>query len=33
VQELPSYQDAMSAIWRVLESGETSTLDLAVEIS
>jgi quinol monooxygenase YgiN len=33
VRHLPSYQDSMSAIWRVLESGEQSTLELAVEIS
>jgi quinol monooxygenase YgiN len=33
VQSLPSFQDAMTAIWRVLESGEMSTLELAVEIS
>jgi len=33
VQGLPGYQDALTALWRVLESGETSTLELAVEIS
>lgn len=33
VQDLPSYQDALTALWRVLESGEMSTLELAVEIS
>ena len=33
VRELPSYQDSMSALWRVLESGEQSTFELAVEIS
>jgi quinol monooxygenase YgiN len=33
VPSLPSFQDAMTAIWRVLESGEMSTLELAVEIS
>jgi heme-degrading monooxygenase HmoA len=32
-QALPSYQDALTALWRVMESGETSTLELAVEIS
>jgi heme-degrading monooxygenase HmoA len=32
-RELPSFQDAMAAIWRMLESGELSTLELAVEIS
>jgi hypothetical protein len=30
---LPSYEDAMAAIWRLLESGEISTLELAVETS
>ena len=33
VRNLPSYQDSMSALWRVLESGEQSTFELAVEIS
>jgi hypothetical protein len=33
VRELPSYQDSMAALWRVLESGEQSTFELAVEIS
>jgi quinol monooxygenase YgiN len=33
VQSLPSYQDSMTALWRVLDSGETSTLELAIEIS
>ena len=33
VRSLPSFQDAMAAIWRLLESGEVSTLELAVEIS
>ena len=32
-QNLPSFQDAMATIWRVLESGEMSTLELAVEVS
>jgi heme-degrading monooxygenase HmoA len=32
-RSLPSFQDAMAAIWRMLESGELSTLDLVVEIS
>ena len=32
-RSLPSYQDAMTAIWRMLESGDLSTLELAVEIS
>jgi hypothetical protein len=33
VRELPSYQDSMSSLWRVLDSGEQSTFELAVEIS
>ena len=33
VQARPSYQDALTALWRVVESGEMSTLELAVEIS
>jgi quinol monooxygenase YgiN len=33
VQSLPNYQDSMSALWRVLDSGEMSTLELAIEIS
>ena len=32
-RSLPSFQDAMSSIWRVLDSGDLSTLDLVVEIS
>ena len=31
-RSLPAFQDAMASIWRVLESGDISTLDLAVEI-
>ncbi|MGI8480195.1 MAG: antibiotic biosynthesis monooxygenase family protein [Gaiellaceae bacterium] len=30
---LPAFQNAMSSIWRLLESGDISTLDLAVEVS
>ena len=29
----PAYQDSMAAIWRVLESGDISTLDLVAEVS
>jgi quinol monooxygenase YgiN len=29
----PAFQDSMAAIWRILESGEISTLDLVAEIS
>ena len=29
----PAFQDAMASIWRLLESGEISTLDLVAEIS
>jgi quinol monooxygenase YgiN len=32
-RELPSFQDAMSSMWRMIESGDLSTLDLVVEIS
>jgi heme-degrading monooxygenase HmoA len=32
-RSLPSFQDAMASIWRLLESGDISTLELAVEIS
>ena len=32
-RNLPAFQDAMSSIWRLLESGDISTLDLAIEIS
>jgi heme-degrading monooxygenase HmoA len=32
-RSLPSFQDAMASIWRLLESGDLSTLELAVEIS
>jgi quinol monooxygenase YgiN len=30
---MPSYQDSMAAVWRVLESGEIATLDLVAEVS
>jgi heme-degrading monooxygenase HmoA len=29
----PSYQDAMTSIWRILESGEISTFELVAEVS
>lgn len=29
----PGFQDAMASIWRVLESGDISTLELVVEVS
>lgn len=29
----PAFQDSTASIWRLLESGEISTLDLVVEIS
>ena len=29
----PAYQDSMAAVWRVLDSGEMSTLELVVEVS
>jgi quinol monooxygenase YgiN len=33
VQSLPGYQDSVAALWRVVDGGETATLELAVEIS
>jgi heme-degrading monooxygenase HmoA len=33
VRESPEFQDSMASIWRVLESGDMSTLDLVAEIS
>ena len=32
-QSLPSYQDALASLWRVLEKGELTTMELAVEVS
>jgi quinol monooxygenase YgiN len=32
-QSAPAFQDAMASMWRLLESGEISTLDLVAEIS
>lgn len=32
-RSVPAFQDAMASIWRLLESGEISTLDLVAEIS
>jgi quinol monooxygenase YgiN len=32
-RSLPAFQDAMSSLWRLLEAGDMSTLELAVEIS
>jgi hypothetical protein len=29
----PEFQDAMAAVWRMLETGELSTLDLVSEVS
>jgi quinol monooxygenase YgiN len=29
----PDFQDAMAAVWRMLESGELTTLDLVSEVS
>jgi quinol monooxygenase YgiN len=29
----PAFQDAMTSIWRMLESGEIGTLDLVAEVS
>lgn len=33
VRESPAFQDSMSSIWRVLDSGDISTLDLVSEVS
>ena len=30
---VPLFQDAMASIWRVLESGDISTLDLVASVS
>lgn len=32
-RSLPAFQDAMTSLWRLLDSGDTSTLELVVEIS
>jgi hypothetical protein len=32
-RSLPGFQDAMTSIWRLLESGDMSTLELVLEIS
>ena len=32
-RSLPGFQDAMASIWRMLEDGDISTLDLVVEVS
>lgn len=32
-RSLPGFQDAMASIWRMLEDGDMSTLDLVVEVS
>ena len=32
-RSLPSYQDSMASVWRVLETGELSTMELVVEVS
>jgi quinol monooxygenase YgiN len=31
--ETPEFQDAMASIWRVLDSGELTTLDLVASVS
>ena len=33
MRETPAFQDSMSAIWRLLESGEMSVLELVAEVS
>ena len=32
-QSTPDYQDAMTSIWRLLETGDLSTLDLVASVS
>jgi quinol monooxygenase YgiN len=32
-RNLPTFQDAMASMWRLLDSGDISTLELAVEVS
>jgi heme-degrading monooxygenase HmoA len=32
-RSLPSFQDATAAMWRMIDSGDLSTLDLVVEVS
>ena len=32
-RSLPGFQDSMASMWRLLETGDLSTLDLVVEIS
>jgi quinol monooxygenase YgiN len=32
-QSTPEYQDAMTSIWRMLESGDLSTIDLIASVS
>ena len=32
-RETPEYQDSMASVWRLLESGDLSTLDLVAEVS
>ena len=32
-RDSPGFQDSMTSIWRILESGEISTLDLIAEVS
>jgi quinol monooxygenase YgiN len=33
VQSTPAYQDSIASIWRLLEYGQTSTLELVSEVS
>jgi heme-degrading monooxygenase HmoA len=32
-RSLPGFQDAMASLWRLLDDGDISTLDLVVEVS
>ncbi len=33
MRSTPEFQDSMASMWRLLDSGEISTLELAVEVS
>lgn len=32
-RSMPGYQDSMASLWRTLETGELSTMELAAEVS
>jgi quinol monooxygenase YgiN len=33
VRESPGFQDSLASIWRLLDTGDTSTFDLVAEVS